>query len=314
MANVKLKPHYQIINGIRCPPMFPPTHVKEIMNYKPTPDDVFIVTYPKCGTTWMQNFALYIFRKGIEIEDRNDFHRMCPFLDPKGIQSIVNMPRPGAFKTHLPYNMMPYSPDAKYIFVLRNPKDVCVSLYYHAKHGGVDFSEGEFDDFFEVFMTGEVEFNDYFDHLASWYPHRNDKQIFYTTYEDMKEDPKNVILNLATFLGQEYIEAIEKDNNVLNNILNFSGFEYMKDKLTESVAADRTKKDGDRKGINQAETNFPYLSPSEKRRGFRKSHFRKGIVGDWKNHFSEEQSERLNQKFFERFGGTDIYEKYKPYM
>lgn len=43
-------------------------------------------------------------------------------------------------------------------------------------------------------------------------------------------------------------------------------------------------------------------------------HIRKGIVGDWRNHFSEEQSERMNRKFFERSKGTEIQEMYKDIM
>ncbi|KAG8173018.1 hypothetical protein JTE90_026598 [Oedothorax gibbosus] len=62
-----------------------------------------------------------------------------------------------------------------------------------------------------------------------WYPHRNDPNVFYTTFENMKNNASAVTLDLAKFLGEEYIEAIEKDSAVLDNILLYSGLDYMKE-------------------------------------------------------------------------------------
>ncbi|GIY29667.1 sulfotransferase 1C4 [Caerostris extrusa] len=58
------------INGIPVPLFLAPMCIKEVLEYKPIPGDVFIHTYPKCGSNWMQNIALYIFRKGREVENR----------------------------------------------------------------------------------------------------------------------------------------------------------------------------------------------------------------------------------------------------
>ena len=197
----------------------------------------------------MQNVVLYILRKGQELENHEDFYTYCPFIDSKGIKSIEEMPRPGPFKTHLPFTHVPYSPEAKYIYVLRNPKDCCVSMYYHtlrnSRARNQPFAEATFDNFFELFMAGEVEYNDYYDHLMSWYPHLHDEQIFFTTYEDMKQDLKSVVLKIASFLGQEYIDAIEKDNNVLNNILRLSEFDYMKEHLSDVFNLPQRKKNQD---------------------------------------------------------------------
>lgn len=304
---MKGKPKYEEIDGLLVP-MFPAGHAREALDYKPTPDDVFIVTYPKCGTTWMQNVVLYIFRKGKELEDHLDFHKLCPFMENKGKKGIDDMPRPGAFKTHFPFTHVPYSPEAKYIFVLRNPKDCCVSLYYHtvrAHHK--TYKDATFDDFFEIFMTGEVEYGDYFDHLMSWYPHFKDSNVCFTTYEDMKRDINGVIFKLAAFLGKEYIDAIKEDASVLNNIARFSGFDYMKKHLSEA-AMHGAKPQKER----EHQENKPVEERPVKSKPF--FHLRKGIVGDWENHFSAEQNERMNEKFIERTQGTEIYDMYKTYL
>ncbi|GBM01755.1 Sulfotransferase 1C4 [Araneus ventricosus] len=255
MKNITRRLRLSIMNGILYPEMLSPKCFKEALEYKPKPEDVIISTYLKCGTTWIQNVVLYIFRKGKELEHPTDFRYMSPFIDMVGLEGIEKMPRPGTIKTHLPYSHMPYSPEAKYIFVTRNPKDFCVYLYYHVGNdNGYGFWGSEFSEFFELFMAGEVLYTDYFDQLLDWYPHRNNTNVFYTTYEEMKMDIKRVILKVSKFLGPQYIDAIEKDNAILNNIVLYTGFDYMKnlfDKLYES----------ERKGIpdRQMQAGLQYM-------------------------------------------------------
>ncbi|GIY01299.1 sulfotransferase 1C2A [Caerostris darwini] len=300
------------INGIPVPKFLAPKCVKEVLEYKPIPGDVFIHTYPKCGSNWIQNVALYIFRKGREVEKSTDFLKLIPFIDMLGMEGITNMPRPGAFKTQIPYSYMPYSTDAKYIFVARNPKDCCVSFFHHARRQpGFGFWDGEFNDFFECFIEGDnMPYGDFFDHLLDWYPHRKDPNVFYTKYEDMKRDIKDVVLNLAKFLGKEYIEGIEKDNSVLCNIIEYSGFEYMKNKYEAIFDMDRVQKD-----FEQVPYGLQYMkefvqSLNSPRSLSEVQYVYKGNVGSWKNHFSAEQNERLNKKFLEKMKGTEVLQWY----
>ena len=74
----------------------------------------------------------------------------------------------------LPFARTPWSVQAKYLYVARNPFDCAVSFYHHTR-GFVrhyDFAEGTWETFFDCFLRGEVDFGDYFDHLVSWWPHR----------------------------------------------------------------------------------------------------------------------------------------------
>ncbi|GFY76613.1 sulfotransferase 1C4 [Trichonephila inaurata madagascariensis] len=299
------------MDGIRYPEMFSPKCFKEALEYKPQPGDVFIDIYPKCGSTWMQNVALYIFRKGKELGNPLESLRAAPFIDMLGMEGINSMPRPGAFKTHLPFSHMSHSPEAKYIFVARNPKDCCVSFFHHARnHPGFGYWDGEFDDFFELFIAGELEYNDYFDHLLDWYSHRSDPNVFYTRFEDMKKDMTSVVLKLSKFLGQEYLDAIEKDNNVLNNILQYSSFDHMNKKLSDVHNMQKRDKfigpvlEGRKHCIEFAAS----LNPPEELPELQ--FFRKGIVGDWRNHFSPDQNERLNRKMLEKMKGTELLQWY----
>lgn len=40
--------------------------------------------------------------------------------------------------------------------------------------------------------------------------------------------------------------------------------------------------------------------------GVRVNFFRKGVVGDWTNYFSDEQLARLDARVMEKFGGTGL--------
>lgn len=44
-------------------------------------DDVFVVTYPKCGTTWMQQIVKLIWNNGEE--DGRDIDEALPWIDPE---------------------------------------------------------------------------------------------------------------------------------------------------------------------------------------------------------------------------------------
>lgn len=70
---------------------------------------------------------------------------------------IKNLPSPRLLNTHLPYRWLPnqhIENGGKIVHVLRNPKDVCVSLYHHAKISKGFGEIGDFGTFFDkVFMN-----------------------------------------------------------------------------------------------------------------------------------------------------------------
>ena len=63
---------------------------------------------------------------------------------------------------------------AKYIYVVRNPKDVAVSFYHHTKryNDSMYHFTGDWNDYFELFLKGEVEFGSWFDHVLGWLSHK----------------------------------------------------------------------------------------------------------------------------------------------
>ncbi|KAF8764225.1 Sulfotransferase 2B1 like protein [Argiope bruennichi] len=179
-------PHYIRVEGLRFAEGFDPDTIRSALDYQPRPYDVFVVTYPKCGTTWMMQIALLILHEGQLPESTEEYFACTPYLEMLGAEVVEKMPRPSPIRSHLPFDMIPFAKHAKYIYVARNPKDCCISLYHHTKmFPAYGFSNGSFDDFFKVFIRGETDYNDYFDHLLSWYEHKDDDNV---SFDFMKQD------------------------------------------------------------------------------------------------------------------------------
>lgn len=288
---------YHYVDGLYVNHLFTDRTVRSAFSYQPRPGDVFIVTYPKCGTTWMQFIVYCIYNDGETPADLVELMKRTPFLEMFGAEIAEKMPRPGAIKTHLPYRLQPKSPDARYIYVARNPYDCCVSLYHHTRLFPIyDFEDGTFDEFFEMFLRGEVDFGDYFEHLMSWYEHRNDENVLFLTYEDLKRDPKKGILSVARFLGEEYENKLLRNPEALQKVLNATSTESMKKFNAEYRKLDTAMNalQGEEGGPN-GEQEYSDRLKSLLAKPITGDFVRKGVVGDWKNHFSEEQIRRMKE-------------------
>lgn len=222
-------PKYITVEGLRFAEGFDPESIRSALSYQPFPYDVFVVTYPKCGTTWMMQIVLLILHEGQLPESTEEYFAFTPYLEMLGAEAVEKMPRPSPIRSHLPFDMIPYANHAKYIYVARNPKDCCVSLYHHTKmFPSYGFSNGSFDDFFKVFLKGETDYNDYFDHLLSWYEHKDDENVFFITYEQLKDDTKGAVLQIADFIGEHYGKLLREKPKILEKILHFSSFDFMR--------------------------------------------------------------------------------------
>ena len=164
-----------------------------LSSYQARADDLFIVTYPRSGTTWMQNVVYNLLNNGQSFDaNRTHFFKQNPQLEVDGEIGLNLLQRPGAIKTHLPIDRVPQHPQAKYICVLRNPKDVCISYFFFYNTWG-DVPKLDFDQFFERFIDGRLPFNDYFHGLRSVWQRRHDPRVLLLRYEEMRTDLRAVV-------------------------------------------------------------------------------------------------------------------------
>ena len=202
------------LDGLLMPSFLDIEWIKNMQkDMKLRPDDVWIVTFPKSGTTWTQQIVRLIVNReednGVVIEEAVPWVEGFSVLPNRGHKYYVDidkMTSPRAFKSHLPYEMMPCglpsNTPGKYINVIRNPKDVAVS-YFHHYNSYPYYPHYEWDNFFEMFIKGELEYGDFFNHILSWWAHKDDHNVLILKYEDMKKDLPSAVATIAKFIGQD---------------------------------------------------------------------------------------------------------------
>lgn len=300
---------YHEVDGFYISKSFPVECVRSALRYKAQPGDLFIVSYPKCGTTWMQHIVYNIINDHPPPKNQLLSWIQMPFLEAQGAESVEDMKRPGPIKTHMAFRFQPYSNDAKYIYVARNPYDCCVSYFYHTRDmPEYHFEDGTFDQFFDMFVEGKVDFGDYFDHLLSWYEHRDDPNVLFVTYEQLKKDIKAWVLKIADFIGEEFGQKLRSDNSRLENVLQNISVKNMKETVNDSMKNlfDNLETSlGGRvpKWVALMRESIGAEACDKPMTG---DFVRKGVVGDWRNHFSEDQVQRLKTRIQEKTQGSDV--------
>ncbi len=222
-------------------------------------DDLFLVSYPKSGTTWTKRILWLLANNGMEQDKIID--EIIPRIEAEeGLNNANNLDSPRYITSHLPYALMPRvsGSRAKYIYIARNPKDCVVSGYHF--YSNLMIYSGSWENYLSNFMQGVVPFGDWFTHvLDSYEASLESENILFIKYEDMKQDLAAVVATIARFLDASL------EPTLLERILEQSGFAAM----------------AKNPHINHQWGEWKDNSPKM---------MRKGVVGDWQNHFTAEQN------------------------
>eukprot|EP00808_Paulinella_micropora_P008025 g4505.t1 len=225
----------------RLAKMHTPESLQHGLGFKPGPTDVFIVTYPKCGTTWVQQIA-HALRTGGSM----DFEEICEVipwtitaLDCKQNLNDPQVASPRVFKSHETYKNV--QKGGKYIYVMRDPRDVLVSFYkFLVDYLGFEEKDISISYFARALFLGTgSNSGTYWDHVAGWIPHLQDSDVLPLFYEELQASPRQCIRRIAEFMGIKLTDRLEE------RVLTLSSFDFMlahKPQFDDHFVRDRLKR------------------------------------------------------------------------
>jgi hypothetical protein len=198
-------------------------------------DDIYVATYAKSGTTWMQMILYQLTTAG----DMNFSHiyEVSPWLrnlaETEG--QLPQLPAPRIIKTHDPYHKINKSRKGRYIYIIRDGRDVAMSLFHHRKNfnlRGLTFSEN-----YNLLFREEGDMN-WFKFNFEWLANKKQLPVLYVHYEDLLTDFDASLIKIAHFLN------IHVNPADLPRIKERTSFRYMK--LHEKKFGEQPKNEPDR--------------------------------------------------------------------
>ena len=205
-------------------------------DYVPGKQDVFVATYAKSGTNWMMQIAHQLIWHGAgEFEH---IHSVVPWPDTQvlgpGMRRYAvplqdardwetSPERKRVIKTHFDWELLPYSDDARYIMVLRDPKDIFVSSYFFVRDGVLGAAMPSVDTWYKLFLSdGFLLGGSWAANTAGYWAQRHRPNVLIVSFKSMKRDLKTTVRKVAQFLDIETQEAW------IDVVSQKSSFEYMK--------------------------------------------------------------------------------------
>lgn len=230
-------------------------------------DDVFLVSYPKSGNTWLRFLVANLLKK--ESVTFKTIPNYIPDIYGKTNAELMSYRRPRILKSHEYY-------DSRYkrlILVVRDPRDVLISYYHYSKKTGRISSDCSLEEFSYDFIGGRVDpYKDWCQHFLGW--HSNKKEgILVVRYEDLLSNSIFEVKRIADFLGVSDIE-----NDELMTVIERSSFKAMRE--------NEKKKEGENWSHLKGSSSVPFV--------------RSGVSGGWKDEgLAPDVVKRINEEWGE---------------
>lgn len=248
-----------------------------LANFQARATDVLITTPPKAGTTWMQQI-LHQLRTGGD-EAFFSIDEVVPWLEitrtgkswQQVLQYYESLAVPRIFKTHCTAEQTPGIGTASIILSSRDPRDCCVSFYFHILNMTEETRRRvnmPAPESFEQHVEQWLAFAAWYRNVQSWWPYYDHKKVLWLRYQDMKADLSMSVDRIIDFL-QWHITSEQKQR-----ALAYSSFDWMKAH--------------DEKFSNQGDAKKPLFKPGK--------FVRQGKVGGYRELMTPAQETRILDK------------------
>ena len=237
-----------------------PTKTRELHNhhfdstiwndFKFRDNDIIIATYAKSGTTWMQQIVAQMLFGG---DPALPVAEMSPWLDLRVPPKEIKLPQVEAqahrriVKTHLPVDALVFSPQAKYIYIGRDGRDVLWSMYNHHANANhlwyaalndtpgrvgppIEAPPADIRQYWRDWLEQDGHpFWPYWNSLRSWWQIRALPNVLFVHFNALKRDMPGEMRRIAAFLD------IPIDESRWADIVSYCSFDWMKQNASMSV-------------------------------------------------------------------------------
>ena len=190
-----------------------------------------VCSYFKSGTNWTMQIVTQIAWRGHA--DFDHIHDLVPWLElPTRTRYTVPVTEEAtwresptglrAVKTHLPFGKYTLNDSARYVWVVRDPKDVFVSGYYFIRSTVLGPLMPSVQKWLDTFLSQDVFIGSWAEHVASGWRERHRDNVLFLTYEEMRADLGATVSRIAALMGVE-LGALERDR-----VIERASFPYMK--------------------------------------------------------------------------------------
>ena len=286
--------------------------------------DVAVASYPKTGTTWVEQIVLLLLHgtnAKLDPASRNTYNQRrnplgCVWLEPMvasarrsrmTLAQFDDLPAPRVLKSHAPFDAFLGSRKGganaslanlkatglKTIYVARNPKDAAVSMYFQRaplpSKRNRSSRRMPMDAWCALYMRGYVSCGAFAEHVTRWHAVSSApaSPVLFVTYEALKADPAAGVARIARFLGVARTEA------EIGDVVRLSSFDAM------AAQAARRPRPGDARNAKYAA-----LSNGAVDRHSQAGHLRQGGTGTWVQHFSPLLSKQFDAAYRAAMGGA----------
>jgi len=231
------------------------------------PDDVMVTSYPKSGNTWTR-FLIANLITDKDVTFKN-IEEIIPDIYQWGEKYLGSVTKPRVLKSHEYFDPR----CKKIIYIVRDPRDVAVSYWYHQlKFGSI--SEGVMmDDFVDKFIAGKLDpFGSWGQNVGSWLgASEGDENFLLIRYEDLLKNSMSTMELISAFLNlnhspERIAQAIER-----SSLSNMKSMEKLQASDWKVLNKKHHKKD------------MPFV--------------RQGKEGGWKNTLSDMSAARMEQRW-----------------
>lgn len=242
-------------------------------------DDIYVASYVKSGTTWMQMILYQLTTDG----DMNFTHiyDVSPWLRNLAVTDgeLKEWPSPRIIKMHDAYRTIPKSRKGRFICVIRDGRDVAWSFYHHEKN--YVNNNITYEECFNMLFTNKDQVN-WFEFTKEWLENRNGFPVLYVRYEDLKNDLGTQLARIADFIGV----TVKKED--VPRIIERISFPFMKE---------HEKKFGEQPEAGKFEKVYNQF-------------IRVGSTGEGVKQMDDKHYQLYKAEFDKNLAGYDIVKKY----